>query len=148
MLTGWMDLDRTYSMMDAFRAQMEQLYQDLETGRRYPVYQTTAWPRMNLLDTGDALVLRAEVPGLAREDLQISGSQECLTLSGERKVPAPEGYSVHRQERAPIRFSRTVNFPVKVDAQGAKAELRNGLLEVVLPKAPEVKPRAIEVNIG
>jgi len=143
-----MDLDRTFAMMDEYRARLDQMFQDFETGRRFPVYHTTAWPRLNLVDTGEAYLIRAEVPGVAREDLQISGSQESLTLSGERKTELPEGYSVHRQERAPIRFSRTLTFPVKVEVENTRAELKNGILEVSLPKAPEVKPRAIEVHVG
>lgn len=148
MLTGWMDLDRNFAMMDDFRSRMDQLFQEFETGRRTTGWQSTAWPRLNLMDTGDNLVLRAELPGVAREDLQISGCQDALTLSGLRKIEVPEGYSLHRQERAPVRFSRTLTFPVKVEVENTRAELKNGILEITLPKAPEVKPRAIEVKVG
>jgi len=147
MLTGWMDIDRSFALLDDFRSRMDQVLQDLETGRRYPVTHTSTWPRLNVFDTGEALVVRAEIPGVSRDDLQLSGSQDSLTIRGERKIEAPEGWSVHRQERAPLRFSRTLTFPMKVDADATRADLKNGILEVILPKAPEVKPRAIDVKI-
>lgn len=146
MLTGWLDIDRSFAMMDEYRARMDQILREMETGHREATWTTVTWPRINFHDTGDAFVLRAEVPGVAREDLKISACAESLTLSGERKTSVPEGYSVHRQERAPVRFSRSFTFPTRIDVDNTRATLRNGILELVFPKAPEVKPRAIDVH--
>lgn len=146
MLTQWFENDRTYSLMDDLRRRMDLMFEDIETGRAWTGEAAQIWPRANLFDSGENYVLQAELPGVAKEDLSISGCQDCLTISGERKVTAPEGYTVHRQERGGLRFSRSFRFPVKIDADHATAELKNGILTVSIPKAPELKPRSIEVK--
>lgn len=145
MLTGWFNVDRHFAMMDELRRQLDGLFDDYEQGR-HTLGVRTAGPRMNLFDAGEHLVLQAEVPGLSQDDIEISGNQESLTLSGQRKVETPEGYTVHRQERPEVQFSRTVTFPVAVDVAEADASLKNGILEVKLPKLPEARPRSIEVK--
>jgi HSP20 family protein len=69
-----------------------------------------------------------------------------LTVTGERRADAPEGYSVHRQERLPARFSRGFQLPVKVDGAGITAALKDGVLTVTMPKAAESQPRQITVK--
>jgi HSP20 family protein len=69
-------------------------------------------------------------------------------LQGSRRVEAPQGYDVHRRERGAYEFTRSFTLPVKVDADQAKATLKNGLLTLTLPKAPEVQPRQINVATG
>ena len=98
------------------------------------------------LDTAEQLVLRAEVPGVAEEDLDVTIDQETLTLKGTRKIEIPEGYTVHRQERAETTFARSFSLPCKVDADKTQAVLKDGLLTVNLPKAPEVHARQIAVK--
>jgi HSP20 family protein len=78
--------------------------------------------------------------------VEITLTQDVLRLSGQRKVDAPEGYSVHRQERAPFRFSRSYALPAKVDPERVGAALRDGVLVITLEKAVEVKPRRIQVK--
>jgi len=148
MLTGWIDFDRSFSMLDDFRSRMDQLFSEYDTGRRLGGFETVAWPRVNLYDAGESYLVKAEIPGVSQDDLQIQASQEALTVSGERKTQVPEGYSVHRQERAPLRFSRSLTFPNRVDADNIKAELKNGILSITVPKAPEVKPKAITISVG
>jgi len=148
MLTGWIDFDRSFSMLDDFRARMDQLFSEYDTGRRLGGFETVAWPRVNLYDGGESYLVKAELPGVGESDLQIQATQESLTVSGERRTTVPEGYSVHRQERAPVRFSRSLAFPTRVDTEGIKADLRNGILTITVPKAPEVKPKAISISIG
>lgn len=146
MLTRWFEIDPTYSAMEELRRRMDQLFFDMD-----PVSESSrgwsSWPHANLYDTGENLMLKAEVPGLDEKDLQIEAVQDVLTVSGERKVEVPEGHSVHRQERASIRFSRSFSFPVKVDVDKITAEVKSGVLTVTLPKSPEVKPRAISVQV-
>ena len=101
---------------------------------------------MNLHDAGAALVVQADVPGLAEKDLQISLNQDVLTISGERKVQAPEGYAVDRQERASVKFSRSFTLPTRVDGEKSTAEVKNGVLTVTLAKTPEAQPRQISVR--
>jgi len=151
MFTTWFEpvsyrTERPLDMMDVFRRRMQDIFDEFEGAA--PAPQTATWPRANLYDKGESLVIQAEVPGVAPEDLTISGSQEALTITGERKTKAPEGYTINRQERNAIRFSRTFRFPVRVDTENTAAELKNGILTITVPKAPELKPRAITVKVS
>jgi HSP20 family protein len=90
----------------------------------------------------------ADVPGLRDKDVEVSLDNDVLTLSGERRTDVPEGYQVHRQERRPTRFSRSFTLPFKVNVEQLSAEMRDGILTVKLPKAPEAQPRKIAVRAG
>jgi len=146
-ITGWSDIDRELAALDDFRRRMDRMFQGLEPGSTDDrPFVTSAWPRANLFDFGTTMVLQAEVPGLSDKDIQISGTQEALTISGERKADAPEGYSVHRRERGAVQFSRSFALPCQVDLERATASVKNGLLTVTLAKAPEAQPRQITVR--
>jgi len=71
-----------------------------------------------------------------------------LSVSGERKVSAPEGHAVHRRERPALRFARSVSLPVKIDAEKVTATVKDGVLTITLAKAPEARPRQITVRAG
>jgi HSP20 family protein len=111
-----------------------------------PAPASRVFPRANLFDAGEALVLTAEIPGMDESSVHIEARQDVLTISGERRLPPPQGFSAHRQERGEVRFSRSYTFPAKVDFEQTTAEARNGVLYVRLPKAPESKPRSIVVK--
>jgi len=88
------------------------------------------------------------MPGLGDKDVQLSVQKDVLTLSGERKFDAPEGYYMHRQERSPIRFSRSFTLPCKVDPDKSTAALKDGVLTVTLSKIPDEQPRQIAINVN
>lgn len=108
-----------------------------------------AWsPPMDVYETNDAIVLIAELPGLARDDVEIRIDQNSLVLQGERKFSKDvkeENY--HRIERHFGAFSRTLPLPPAVDTEAVTAELRNGVLEITLPKTNRPGEGAIEVQI-
>lgn len=137
----WSDIDRTFSMMDELRSRMNQLFNEPGEYRAAAVF-----PRLNLFDTGSALLLKADVPGLSEKDVELTINQDVLTLSGERRADAPEGYSVHRQERTPIKFSRSFTLPCRINPENASASIKNGVLTVTLAKAAEAQPRQISVK--
>jgi HSP20 family protein len=104
-------------------------------------------PAMDLAETKDAFVVKAEVPGVKAEDIQIGLDGNTLTVAGERKQETSveeEGYS--RIERSYGKFERSVLLPPTVDAEGIKATYANGVLEVRLPKKEEAKPKRIPVQ--
>lgn len=103
-------------------------------------------PRVHLRDTGQEFVVQAEVPGLGERDLDISLNATTLTLRAERVADVPEGYTVHRKERGNLRFERSWQLPSKVDPEKAEATLKNGVLELKLPKAAEAQPKQIHVK--
>ena len=148
MLYGWLDHDRNWERMDEVRRRMGRLLDDLGLDRETGNASEGTWPLGMLFDAGDRLLLQVAVPGLKKEDLQISGSLDVLTLSGERKTVAPEGVTVQRRERLPIRFCRSFAFPVPVDLDKAEATLKDGILTVSVLKAPEVRPRTIAVQVA
>ena len=144
MFGSWSDFERTFAAMDELRRSVEQAYRDEEA---FPFERTGAWPRLSLWDEGKSLVLKADVPGLTEKDVQLQLTQDVLTITGERRSDAPEGHSVHRQERLPARFARSFTLPVKVDGAAINASLKNGVLTVTMPKAPESQPRQITVKV-
>lgn len=141
------DFDRTLAVMDQLRRRMDRVFEDFDRGVG-PEPATGAQLRVNFHDTGNAFVLQADVPGVREKDLNLSLQQDVLTVSGERKVDAPEGYAKYRSERAPYRFSRSFALPAKVDPEKVSAVLANGVLTVTMEKAPEVKPRQISVRVA
>lgn len=138
----WTDFERTFAAMDELRRKMEQAYGD----DGFSFDATTTWPRVSLWDAGANLVLKADLPGVADKDLQIQLTEEVLTLSGQRRVEHPEGYSAHRQERLPMRFSRSFTLPSRVKADEIAATLKDGVLTITLPKSPESQPRQIAIK--
>jgi HSP20 family protein len=145
MLSLYNDWDRSLAEL---RRQMSQLLDDFDSDWPSPSLfgSGKTWPRMNLADAGEKVVLTAEVPGLSEKDVNVAIEQDVLTISGERQVKVPEGYSIHRQERGDFKFVRSLAMPCKVDAEKATASVRNGVLTVSLPKAPEAQPKRIEVR--
>src|SRR3954447_19994016 len=103
-------------------------------------------PAMDLVETGDHFVLRADLPGLSEENVNIEVEDRVLTISGERQAEheaSKEGY--HRVERAFGSFSRSLTLPEGVDAEAVEAHFDRGVLEVRIPKPEQPKPRKITI---
>jgi HSP20 family protein len=107
-----------------------------------------AWmPNVDIYENKDQIVLEAELPGMNREDFDLSIENNIITLRGERRFEKKdEGDNYHRVERAYGTFTRSFTLPQTVSAEGAGAEYKNGVLRVTLPKREEVKARRIEVS--
>jgi HSP20 family protein len=104
-------------------------------------------PAMDLVESGDHFVLRADLPGMAQEDVNIEFEDGTLTISGERKAEhgeEKEGY--HRVERSFGAFSRSLTLPQGVDADAVTASFDRGVLEIRVPKPEQRKPRRIEIG--
>lgn len=147
--------DNSWTMFDEMRNVMNQMvrrgWDPAGTPRllaRGEHLQANNWPQMNLVDRGEAFHLFAKVPGLTQEDIKIEANAESMTISGERKVTSPEGYKVHRQERGTMQFSRSFTFPTRIDVNKIQANLKDGILDLMLPKAEETKPRQIKVQVS
>ena len=106
-------------------------------------------PAMDLVETDDHLVLRADLPGLKREDVEIEVKDGVLAVSGERKADREdrsEGF--YRVERAFGSFSRSLSLPKGIDADRVSAEFEDGVLEVRIPKPEETKPVRVQIGAG
>jgi len=147
MATRFSDFDRSFSVFDELRRRMDRIWDDYDTDAPDLGFQaSSSWPRVNVTDAGSALVFRADVPGIAEKDFHVTVTQDGLTLAGERKTTAPEGYSTQRQERPAAKFSRSWTLPYKVDAEKTSATLKDGVLTITLAKAAEAQPRQITVR--
>jgi HSP20 family protein len=105
------------------------------------------FPALNLSEDQDNLYVRAELPGVALRDVEITTHDNNLIVKGERKIAAEgENVSYHRRERESGSFRRIVSLPSRVATDKVSAVLKNGVLTVTLPKAAEAKPRKIEVS--
>ncbi|MBV8956267.1 MAG: Hsp20/alpha crystallin family protein [Solirubrobacterales bacterium] len=106
-------------------------------------------PAMDLVETDEDFVLRADLPGLTEKDVHIELEDNVLTISGERKAEheeRKEGY--YRVERSSGTFSRSLTLPEGVDPEAVKASFDRGVLEVRVPKPEERKPRKVAISVG
>jgi HSP20 family protein len=107
------------------------------------------YPPVDILESKDSYLIRAELPGMRNEDLKTEVNDGILTLSGERKFEEPaNGVEYHRVERVAGKFSRSFHLPQTVKYDGIKATYRDGMLEVEVPKADEAKPRQIAISLN
>lgn len=104
-----------------------------------------AYPPLNVFRKGDDFIVVAEVPGVEKSQLDIQVKSNTLRLAGVKSVSYPDKASLHRRERLAGRFDRTVTLPVEIDADGVKAECRDGVLALWLPRAERDKPKSIPV---
>jgi HSP20 family protein len=107
-----------------------------------------AWaPALDVAEDKDGFRVRLELPGLKREEIDVSLEDGVLTITGERKAETPQdGSTIHRQERHYGKFSRTLTLPSEVVADKVTAAYKDGILTVTLPKAEAAKPKSIAVG--
>ena len=87
-----------------------------------------------------------EVPGVSKGDLEIQAKDNTIRVSGKKGIAYPEGVSVHRRERRSGTFGRTLTVPMQINADAIKAEYRDGVLALYIPRAEGDKPRSISIN--
>ena len=106
-------------------------------------------PAMDLVEADDHYVLRADLPGLAEDDVTIEVENDVLTVSGERRAEHEQrGEGYHRLERAYGSFSRSLTLPDGVDPETVQASFERGVLEVRIPKPEQRKPRRVSISVG
>jgi HSP20 family protein len=111
---------------------------------------TAGWsPLADVFEDADAITLKVELPEVDAKDVEITFEDNTLSLKGERKLEKDEkSDGHHRIERTYGSFSRNFSLPPTVDAENIRAESKDGVLRIVLPKKPETKPRQIKVGVG
>jgi HSP20 family protein len=123
---------------------------DENFGRSWPnAAASRAWyPAVDILESKDAYVLRAELPGMNKEDFNLELKEGTLTLTGERKFTKPaEGVQYRAVERVNGKFVRSFTLPETVKHDGIQATYKDGILEVHIPKAEAAKPRQIQISV-
>jgi HSP20 family protein len=105
-------------------------------------------PSVDMFDKKDEIVVKAEIPGIEKEDINIALSDNTLTIKGQtKKEEEVKEEDYYYAERLYGSFSRTLSLPAKVNADKVKASFKNGILEIHLPKAEESKPKEVKVEV-
>ena len=104
------------------------------------------FPAVNVFAGRDGIAVVAELPGIAKEDLEIQAHRDTLTLRGTRRPAADQESAYHRRERRSGTFTRTIQLPYRVDPARVQAQLEDGVLRLSLPRPEEDKPRRITVS--
>jgi HSP20 family protein len=141
---GWR---HPFAELERMSRQMDRLSQGL-TGRPGLAWRTAkVFPAINLTEDADRYYVRAELPGIKADALDIQAIGRNLTISGERMI-ASEGENVkyHRREREAGKFSRIIGLPGDIDTEKVDAKLANGMLTVTIAKADAAKPKQITVS--
>jgi len=125
---------------------MDELFGALSSGT-LPRLSAGVFPLTNVTEDKENYYVRAELPGIKSNELDIQVTAEGISISGERKIPV-EGNNVryHRREREAGKFSRSINLPGEIDVNKVEASMKNGVLKVTIPKSEAAKPRQITVK--
>ena len=134
--------------------EMNRLFDDFLAGRWLRPLQWPRWegldattPAMDVVDRENEVVVRAELPGIARDDIEVSVSGNTITVKGStRKDEKQEDGDYHRREIVRSAISRTVTLPSEVDGDKARAQLKDGVLEITLPKLEQARRKRIQVE--
>jgi len=126
---------------------MNRFFSDTMSAREAaPVSRAETWvPPVGIHESAEAFTIAVELPGVKKEDIQLELKDESLTLRGERKPERDVNEGVHRMERVYGPFHRSFNLPSNINTSAVKASFRDGVLEIVLPKAEEARPRQINI---
>ncbi len=138
----------TFGRWNDLRDELDSLFESpVWSGFARPGQLFTGWsPALDLYQNKDNLVAVIELPGMRKEDIEISLHDGTLTISGERKAGSSNGEKAERTERYVGVFRRSIALPTRVDANKVSATYRDGILTVTLPKAEEAKPKQIQVS--
>jgi HSP20 family protein len=142
-LTKW----EPFSDLVSFRDDMDRLFETF-VGKQ-PEDSEGFWvPIVDIEESNGNIVVKAEIPGMEKDEIKVSVRDNMLTISGERKQEIEtKDKTFHRIERSYGKFSRTITLPSEVDADKVKAAYKDGVLNIILPKPESVKPKQIEVEI-
>jgi len=141
-ISAWPTLDRWSNLREELNSFFELPF--LSNSQRQDLFG--GWsPALDLYQSNDNVVAVLELPGMRKEDIEISLHDETLAIGGERKSSSSNGEKAERTERYVGSFRRTISLPVRVDPSKVSASYRDGLLTVTLPKAEEAKPKRITV---
>jgi HSP20 family protein len=143
MLSRWDPFREFITLRDS----MDRLF-DRTLSRMDSDFDTVSWALpLDVIESNEEFVVKASLPGIDPDDLEINYSENTLTIRGETKMEQEvEESRYHLRERRYGRFSRSISLPSKIDSDEIKADYRNGILTLHLPKTEEVKPKRISVK--
>lgn len=147
MADKYLDKWEPFRDMLNLRADMDRLFKTFFTG--FPGEGEGIWaPVIDIEEDKDSILVKAEIPGLKKDEIKVTVRDNMLSISGERKQEQEVKDRVyHRIERSYGKFSRRISLPVAVDADKIKANYQDGILHITLPKPESIKPKQIDVEI-
>jgi HSP20 family protein len=141
MITAFADpFDTLFNLQRALEARTASDWLRQQTASQGP------FPPINVFQQGDDILAIIELPGVDKNQLQIQAKENTIRICGKKDIDFPEAVSVHRRERVFGEFDRTLSLPVQLDPDGIKAEYRDGILALFLPRAERDKPRTIQIS--
>ena len=105
-----------------------------------------SYPPMNIFQKGDDFVAIVELPGVSKNDLQIEAKENTIRIFGNKAINYEKAASVHRRERLSGVFDRTLSIPIQINPDDIRAEYRDGVLSLFVPRAESEKPRTIKIT--
>jgi len=147
-IVRWLDPFRDLS---SIQERMNQIFEDAlarSRGREEGLRSGMWTPAVDIYENNDSVVVKAELPGVEKDQISVEVKDGILSLRGERKFEKEvKEESYHRIERSYGSFQRSFSLPVSVDQEKVTAQFRNGVLEVTLPKKEQAKPKQVQVNV-
>ncbi|NIS61516.1 MAG: Hsp20 family protein [Proteobacteria bacterium] len=145
-LTPW----RPFGELSSLRREMDRLWENFFGERPLTRMWEREWtPSLDVSETKDNFVVKAEVPGIDAKDIDISLTGDVLTIKGEKRQEREEKEEdYHLVERSYGSFSRSVRLPAEVESSKIKASYKNGILNITLPKSEKVKAKEVKIKVG
>ena len=138
---------RAFEEFDRMRRQMDRFASGLDAESGENIQKAGVFPALNLTEDAHNYFIRAELPGVVTDDLDIQATGKNISISGIRKIPPEaEGARYHRREREAGKFARVFTLPGIILAEKINAVFSNGVLKITIPKAEESKPRKISIS--
>lgn len=145
-LTPWSGFGRLSDLRDEIDRLFEAPLSELG---RLPSVLSGWTPAIDLIENKENVIVRAELPGMKKEDIEVNLHEGTLNITGERKSEKKgEEGGLYRSERFFGRFQRAISLPAAVAGDKVKAEYKDGILTVTLPKTEEAKPKQIDVSVS
>lgn len=141
MIAGFADpFDTLFNLQRALEGRLASYWLHDQTASQGP------FPPINVFQQGDDILAIVELPGVEKDSLQVQAKENTIRIAGKKGISYPEGASVHRRERTFGEFDRTLSLPVQLDPDRIKAEYRDGILALHLPRSERDKPRTIKIG--
>jgi len=136
-----------FNELERMRRQMDALAGNMFSGAPQQATASGVYPALNVTEDKDKYFIRAELPGLKQEDLDIQATGKSISISGQKTIaPEDETAKYHRREREAGKFSRIIDLPDNINTEKVEASLANGILTITIPKAEIAKPRQITIR--
>ncbi len=133
----------------AMACNIDRMFDEMFTGRPTDESETGWVPRADVHENDNAFIVQLDLPGVEKDNVKVKFEDDKLVVSGERKHESNvDEKNFHRVERVYGSFTRSISVPKDVDSEKISASFKNGVLEITLPKADEVKAKEIEIKVS